>query len=170
MQNIRANVELAAQIVIAIAVLIVAGILIQRHVFPRRSNFARIQVGERLSVPNVDWKQNQKSLVFFLDRNCHFCTASAPFYRELIAEGVNRHVKSVAILPNTLDEARAYVRSLGLPIEDVRSGPISSYKVNGTPTLLLVDDNGMVRRAWFGASTGREEQIRDEFVAAIDGS
>jgi hypothetical protein len=113
--NLRANVELGAQIAIALAVVVVAGVFVKRNLFPQQVNPAslpRIGAGERLNVPNVDWEQNKKSLVFFLKKDCAYCTSSAPFYRQLIEDASKRNVRSLAILPNSLDEARDYVQSL----------------------------------------------------------
>src|SRR2546425_2824147 len=169
--NIRTNIELGAQIAIAIAIVVVAGVLVKRNLFPRQANLAnlpRINAGERLDVSNVDWKQNNKSLVFFLNKDCHYCTSSAPFYRELIGEALKRNVKSLAILPNSIEEAEAYLRSIELPVDNVRTGALSSYKVAGTPTVLFVNRDGIVEKAWFGAAIGREKQMRDEFVALFD--
>ena len=169
--NFKANIELGAQIAIAIAVIVVSGVIVKRNLFQRQANPAnlpRINAGERLDVPNVDWAQNNKTLVLFLNKDCHYCTSSAPFYRQLIEEALKRNVKSLAILPNSIEEAKAYLRSIELPIDDVRSGPLSSYKVLGTPTLLFVDSDGIVRKVWFGAALGREKQMRDEIVALFD--
>src|SRR5438046_3040723 len=125
--NIKANIELGAQIAIAIAVIVVAGVVVRRYLFQPQvnpANLPRINAGERLDVYNVDWKQNSKSLVFFLNKDCHYCTSSAPFYRQLIEEALKRNVKSLAILPNSIEEAQAYLHSIELPIEDVRTGSL----------------------------------------------
>jgi peroxiredoxin len=169
--NLKGNIEVGAQVVIAIATLLVVGVVVKRNFFPttvETSNLPRITAGERLNVPGVDWQRNQKTLVFFLMKDCVYCKASAPFYRELIEDASKRGVKLLAILPNPLEEGRAYVRSLDLSIEDVRSGPLSAYKVSGTPTVLFVDGQGKVRSAWFGAAPGRDRQMRDELVALFD--
>src|SRR6476469_6009276 len=97
-KNLRANVETAAQIVIAIAVVVVAGVVVWRYLFLRQispASVSRITVGERLDIQNVDWQQNQKSLVFFLMKGCRYCESSAPFYRQLIEEASKRNVKLI---------------------------------------------------------------------------
>src|ERR1044072_4211579 len=94
--NLRANFELGAQVIIAIAVLVVAGVLIKRQISPQRLSpydRPRINAGERLNLPDVDWKQSKKRLVFFLNKDCHYCTASAPFYKQLTEEGL-KHGRS----------------------------------------------------------------------------
>ena len=125
-------------------------------------------MGERLDVPNVNWAQNKKSLVFFLKKDCPYCTSSAPFYRQLIEDASKRNVKCVAVLPNSADEARKYLQYLELPIENVQTDPSTNYKISGTPTVLLVDDGGIVRSAWFGAAPGREKEMRDRLVELFD--
>jgi hypothetical protein len=168
MQNsLRANLEFGAQIVIAVAVLAVAGVIVQRHVFPRQlpyPNMAGITAGERLNISDVDWKRSKRSLVFFLSKDCYYCTSSAPFYRQLTVEAAKRNVTLLAVLPDSPADAKAYLQSIKLPIEDLRTGPLSSYKIAGTPTVLLVNTSGAVEKVWFGATTGRENQILEEFL------
>jgi len=162
--KVRANIELTAQVIIALAVVAAAAALVKRNFFPGlgNPNPPRISAGERLSIPNVDWKQNQKSLVFFLKKDCPYCTTSAPFYRQLIEDASKRNVKCVAILPNSADEARKYLQYLELPIENIQTGSLSSYKISGTPTVLFVDNEGIVRSAWFGAAPEREQEMRSK--------
>jgi len=71
-------------------------------------------------------------------------------------------VKTLAILPDSDREAREYVKSLDLAIETVQTGSLSSYKISGTPTVLFVDRQGIVRNVWFGASPEREKEMRDK--------
>ena len=167
--NLKTNIELGTQIVIAIAIVVVAGVVVKRNLFPvNPAKVPRIAVGERLNVPNVDWEQNNKSLVFFLMKDCHYCKSSAPFYRQLIEEASKRNVKSLAILPNRIEEGKEYVKNLELPIENVQSGSLSSFKISGTPTVLFVDGEGIVRSAWFGAAPEREKEMRDKLVELFD--
>ncbi|MGZ8844407.1 MAG: peroxiredoxin family protein [Pyrinomonadaceae bacterium] len=170
--NLRSNIELGAQIVIAVAVVVAAGVLVKRNLFPARGanpgNLPRINAGENLKVPNVDWAQNKKSLVFFLKKDCSFCTASAPFYRQLLDEASKRNVKSLAILPDSDQEAREYITYLKLPIDTVQTGSLEPYKISGTPTVLFVDRQGIVRSVWFGAAREREKEMRDQLVELFD--
>lgn len=169
--NLKANIEFAAQIVIAVAVVFAAGVLVKRNFFPQSGNSAslpRINAGERLSVPNIDWGQNKKSLVFFLKKDCPYCTSSAPFYRQLIEDASKRKVTSLAILPNSPDEARKYLQYLELPIENVQTGSLAAYKITGTPTVLFVDNQGIVRSAWFGAAPEREQEMRDNLMKLFE--
>src|SRR5713226_2081248 len=161
--NVRANIELGAQIVIAVAALAVAGVVVKRYLSPRPvspASLPRITMGERLNVPNVDWEQNKKTLVFFLKKDCVYCKYTAPFYRQLIEDASKRNVKMLAILPNSVEEGREYVESLDLPIENVQTGLTSSYKIPGVPSVLFVDNQGIIKGIWIGAGPGREKEVR----------
>ena len=169
--NVRANLEVGAQIVIAVAVLAVAGVVIKRYLSPRQvspASLPRITKGEQLNVPGVDWEQNKKSLVFFLMKDCKYCKSSAPFYHQLIEDASKRNVKWLAILPSSVEEGSKYVQSLELPIENVQTGSLSSYKIPGTPSVLFVDKQGIVKSVWIGGDPGREKEMRDELVALFD--
>lgn len=154
--------------------MIVIGVLAKQFFFSSPASRVRVQqsqvtVGSRVSVPNVDWKQNKKSLIFFLKKDCVYCDKSAPLYRLLLEEASKRDVKSLAILPDSVDVGTQYVHSLNLPIENVQMGSLSHYQIPGAPSVLFVDDQGMVRGAWIGmAPPDREGQMRSELIALFD--
>ena len=168
--NVRANIELVAQVVIAIAIVITAGVLVKRTIFPGRvsGEMPTINAGERLAFQNIDWAKNEKSLVFFLKKDCPFCTSSASLYRELVHEATKRNVKCVAVFPNTLEDARKYLQYIEVPIEDIYTGSLGDLKISGTPTVLFVDRTGIVKSVWVGAQREHEQEMRDKLVALFD--
>jgi thiol-disulfide isomerase/thioredoxin len=168
--NVRANIELVAQVAIAIAVVIAAGVLVKRTVWPGQSSgrMPSINAGERLTIPNVDWAQNKKTLVFFLKKDCPYCTSSAGLYRQLVEDATKRNVKCLAVFPNTPEEARKYLQYIELPIDNVYTGPLVDFKISGTPTILFVDNSGTARSVWIGAQTEREQEMHDKLVALFD--
>lgn len=169
--SLRANIELLTQVVIAIAIVIAAGVLVKRTFFANPNNGARlpgIVAGDRLNVPTIDWAQNKKSLVFFLKKDCPYCTSSATLYRQLMDEAAKRNVKCIAVLPNSPEDARKYLQYLELPFEKIYTGPVEDYKINGTPTVVFVDQNGIAKNVWIGAQTEREKEMRDTLVQLFD--
>jgi len=169
--SVRANIELVTQVVVAIAIIITAGVLVKRTVFTGQSNGAGLPgltVGERLNVPTIDWAQNKKSLVFFLKKDCPFCTSSAALYRQLMDEAAKRNVKCIALLPNSPEDARKYLQYLELSFGNVYTGPIEDSRITGTPTVVFVDQNGIVKSVWIGAQTEREKEMRDTLVQLFD--
>ena len=169
--NVRARLELGLNVVIAAAILMIAIVVAKRAFFPAQVTSTSLQqqaqrlIGTRFTIPGSDSAQQKKSLIFFLKKDCIYCERIAPSYRDLISDARKRNIYMIAILPNSLDEAREYVRSLGLKIDNVQTGSLASYKIPGTPAVLLVDGDGIVKSVWFGAEPGRENEMREKLVA-----
>ncbi len=127
---------------------------------PSNGNFQRppeiSPVGRPLPLENINWKENKKTLVLFISTTCRYCTESAPFYQRLVKE--NRgNVKLVAVFPQPVEEAIEYLSSNSVEIPDVRNASLMSLGLRGTPTLLLVDENGVVSEYWRGKLTPARE-------------
>jgi peroxiredoxin len=169
----KSKIELGLNIVIVVAILVIAGVLVKRTFFAEEAKKPTLEaqaqqlLGTRISVPGADWAQNKKSLVFFLKKDCIYCDVVAPSYRQLIGEAENANVKLIAILPNPVQVGREYVQSLGLPINNVQTGVLASYKIPGTPSVLVVDAEGIVRGIWIGAAPGREKEMLAKLVSLL---
>jgi len=114
----------------------------------------------------AEWSGSHSSLVLVLSRTCHFCSDSAPFYRRLVAEAHGTGSRLMAILPQPIDEGRHYLRELDVEVEDVRRAVPAAIGVRGTPTLILVNNAGVVQKVWRGRLPPAKE---DEVMAAIGG-
>jgi hypothetical protein len=117
----------------------------------------------RSSLKDVDWAANKNTLILGLQTTCHFCTESSPFFQKLqpVASG---STKIIAVLPQTVQESKQYLAKLGVHVDEIRSAPLSTISVNGTPTLLLVDNKGTVRNVWVGRLT---DDRQSEVLSAI---
>ena len=164
------------EFVVNIAILIVAAlasvVLVKNYLSRRtaRDMPPQIAVGTKLSVPGIDWRVNGNTLVLAVSTNCHYCTESAPFYRRLAADLPRRRVHLTAILPENVEEGGKYLRSLGLQVSDVRQGSFRSLKIRGTPTLMLVDERGLIRYVWEGKLSAETEHQVIETVLATPAS
>ena len=70
---------------------------------------------------------------------------------------------------NLLADARAYATSRTLPFGTILSVPLTALAVTGTPTLLLVDENGQVVRRWTGLpSPAAEVEVANSFGVTLD--
>jgi len=115
-------------------------------------------VGKSVSLAGVDWSKNGKTLVLGLQKGCHFCTESADFYRRLRDEQAKFNgVRFVAVLPQSVDEASAYLLGLGVSVDLVKQSPLDDIGVEGTPTLLLVNDKGVITDSWIGKLRAERE-------------
>lgn len=87
-----------------------------------------------------------------MQKGCHFCTESAPFYRRLASKAAERggRVKLYAVLPHEAEEGRRYLEELGVPVERVAQARPGSLHVSSTPTLIMLE-RGTVSDVWVGA-------------------
>lgn len=121
-----------------------------------------LSAGSAVTLPGVDFDRADRSLVLVLSTQCHFSTASAPFYRQLIAEARRASAQVVAVLPQPADEGRAYLAGLGIAPDAVVQAPLASLGASRTPTLILADGHGLVTHAWVGRVPPlREQQVLD---------
>ena len=145
--------EVAANIAIVLVALVVVAVMAKQYLWPRPSPKppAGVAAGTKLSIPGVDWAQNESTLIVALQKGCHFCSESAPFYQQLVKEMQDKNgVKLVAVLPQSPDDAKQYLDSIKVPITDVKQEQLSTFGVQGTPTLILVDAHGVVTDSWVG--------------------
>lgn len=155
------KIELLANISIIAVALLLGAAVVRQYVLragqPPRPTTSQIQPGTKVNLPGVDWPKGSRTLILALQKGCHFCSESAPFYRRLAPAASEKNVRLVAVLPQSQDDAHQYLADLGVPISDVAQAPLTSINVRGTPTLILVDDKGQVIDSWVGKLPGDGE-------------
>jgi len=143
---------IAANVGIAILCVTLSAAVAKRVFWPDRPPVppGQVKAGDRVSLPNVKLGPGG-TVVFGLRQGCHFCEASAPLYKRIIEAAQSAKGKRVvAVLPEAADKGKSYLHSLGVEVSDVYNVPLSQIHVRGTPTLLLVSESGVVKRAWYG--------------------
>ncbi len=85
-----------------------------------------------------------------LSTHCHFCTESAPFFRVLRGRADTKKLRLVAAFPETLEESRAYIANAGYSVDEIRQISLETVGVAGTPTILLLANDGLVSNIWRG--------------------
>ncbi len=114
---------------------------------------ASVKIGDQLpSLPAYDWKAHDRTLVLALRNGCRFCEESIPFYRKLAelekSNQIDAHL--IAVFPDDLASVRQLVETQRLAVEVFPGIELSQVKVEGTPTLILVDRQGRVSKFWIG--------------------
>ena len=164
MRNRAPNrIEVIANISIIFAAALGGFVLARDHIFVNRVRTELRDMGVRtdakrealvgrpVTLPDVDWAQNGQTLLVVLSNECHFCTESAPFYNKMILTAAERKdLRVIAVFPQAVDEAKAYLAQIQVPISDVRQISFYSIGVRGTPSLVLVDKAGLIKDAWLG--------------------
>lgn len=175
MSPLRSKLEFALNIVVTVAIVVVAVVTVKRYLSPGHGHphddgtqRGQTLVGTRMAVPGVDRGPGKKTLVLFLRKDCPACKMAAPLYRELIAEASRQGVRRVAILPDSLEEGTEYLRSLDLDPDHVHSADLSSYRIPAVPAAVVLDGDGVVRGAWIGAAPGGEKETRSKVIALLE--
>jgi hypothetical protein len=140
----------AAVLIASLALILAVG---YSYVVSSRSpqtSLAVLPKGTKVRISGVEWSNSPRTIVLALSSHCHFCTASANFYRRLQEVARARGVPILAVLPQPTDEAQSYLKSLGVPIAVVKQAPLDSLGVSATPTLIMVDSAGIVTDSWTG--------------------
>lgn len=152
MKRLNRHIELVANIAIIIVAVLLCITLGKRFFGPSVQNppSNEIAAGTSMSIPNVDWSKSNRTLVLALQKDCNFCTESAPFYRALTSAAPSKAIRLLAVLPQEESVAREYLKSVDLQIGEVRQLPLSSINVRGTPTLILLNSSGTVIKSWVG--------------------
>jgi thiol-disulfide isomerase/thioredoxin len=165
------GIETSANVAIILAAVLLAAVLVKQQLLDGTRTQASgpqpgVAVGVKLMVPDAYCNENKKTLLLALSTTCHFCTESAPFYQRLVKES---GVRLIAVVPQGVDEGRLYLNRLGVPISEVRQMSLDSIGVAGTPTLLLVDDEGRVSGKWVGKlNPEREADLLRQARASTD--
>jgi hypothetical protein len=159
MRSLTGKLEAGANIAIILVALLLGAVTVKKFLLsPTPQTPHEISAGTMVSLPGVDWGVQGKTLVFALQKGCHFCSESAPFYQRLVRETREQSgLHLLAVLPQETDDARQYLSELNVPIQEVRQSPLRALGVSGTPTLILVDSHGAVIKSWVGKLTSEQE-------------
>lgn len=119
-------------------------------------------VGRTVQLPGVDFTRKGNTLLIAVSSTCHFCQESQPFYRQL-ANTPGATANIVAVLPMPQHDAENYVHTTISPSLQVVSASLGTIGVNSTPTLLLVDSHGKVKKAWIGKlDQATQQQVQSQ--------
>lgn len=149
------KIELLANVGIIVIALILGAVLVKRFLLSETPSApppaARISAGTKVQVAGVDWSKGNQNLVLVLSDTCHFCTESAGFYQRLAEQKAKQAgARLIAVLPQDVGRGQAYMNKLGVAVDEVQQSPLNALGVSGTPTLLLVDNQGIVKESWLG--------------------
>jgi hypothetical protein len=115
--------------------------------------------GMKVSLPDVNWAKNGRTLLFVLSTQCGFCNASTDFYKETVQEKQStKGIHFVALFPQDIKQSEQYLKDNGIGIQDVKQSMPFSVGANGFPTLMLVDKTGTVKKAWVGKLSEEKER------------
>jgi thioredoxin-related protein len=160
MNKLEKKIETFANVAIIVTALLCVGFGIYTF-FPREMKTAELSAqlkgGDKFSLSGIDWAKNKQTLVLLLQKGCHFCEESYPFYQRLIKTDTAK-AKLVAVLPTPVEESQAYLKSFGVGSLEIRQTEIKNLGIRGTPTLVLVDEQGSIVDMWIGKLKPEDEE------------
>lgn len=159
MSNLKQKIELTANILIIVVAVLLVGVIAQKYLFaPKQPERVQPTVGAKINIPEVDLSAQPKNLIMVLQKDCRYCTESAPFYKRLQESTQNKSVKLVAVLPGKPDESAAYLSGLGINNLEIKQASMSNLQTSGTPTLILTNDKGEITHFWVGKLPAEKEE------------
>jgi len=160
MRDWTRKIEIAANvaiIVVAVAISIVLVKIYFRERPPLRPE--RIVAGSKLVLEGLDWQKHERTLLIALQPGCPFCADSAPFYQSLLAKLITQGKTCVVVLvPDDIPNASNYPKELGITVDEIRQTSLTKAKISGTPTLVLVNNTGIVEKVWIGKLSDSQER------------
>lgn len=158
----RSTLDTIANIAIILVCVIASVVLVNNFLQSRRQQQQaggprppEVQKGEQLAaLKNVIPAGTDRALVVALQPGCHFCNESMPFYKRVIDERNKKgsNVKVIAAVGQEASKAEEQQKmaAAGVQPDALVAVDFSQIKVPGTPTLLLVDNQGKVLEKWVG--------------------
>jgi hypothetical protein len=113
----------------------------------------------------VDLTSHKKWLILVLSTECHFCVESIPFHQELQKAAQNSgDLGLMAVFPQARSDVEKYEAAHKFfPSTVVADVGLDQLQVRGTPTLLLVNQQGTVLKHWEGRlSESKQQDVRTE--------
>ncbi|MDQ3068839.1 MAG: hypothetical protein M3R55_03810 [Acidobacteriota bacterium] len=91
-------------------------------------------------------------LLLVLSTTCRYCTQSMPFYTQLakLPQVAAGRLRLSVVSLQSQEQMQAYLEANGLRMERIVSLRDSGLNITGTPVLVLVSPDGIVRDSWGG--------------------
>ncbi len=161
------KVEVAANVAVILLAVVIGLVFLMDRFANSGPGPNEVKAGDQLpDLHAYNWKAHERTLLLALRSGCHFCEASMPFYRRLakLEQSNQIGVHLIAVFPDDPAVVRQVVETQQLTIDVVSGFELGQVKVQATPTLLLVDEQGRVSKVWMGQLPPAEEA---EVIAAI---
>ena len=152
-------------ILIIIGVYSVITFLTHRPDYMQQSS-ASVHKDQVISLAKMDLSNNDRTLLVAMRVGCVYCERNVPSYRRLatlLKEG-KLNAKILVVMPDPQRIARAAlgVYQLDLPLRAEMQ--LDQLKIASVPTILLVDPDGTVVRAWVGQLDKKSEE---ELISSV---
>jgi peroxiredoxin len=109
-------------------------------------------------VGGLKFASARSTLILVTHSKCHYCQASLPFYKQLTAAAHAAGVRVVGVSSEDIKVHRDFLEAGGLFLDDVISMKAANIRATGTPTLILVNRQGVIQESWIGQLPADKER------------
>lgn len=165
--GIKVVAKRVAATLLVSATLILTVKAVRRTFFPRATanNDSVVKVGQRISLPGLAWPRGSRTVILALEESCPFCHRSAPFYQKLLKRVAEQQsIRVIAVFPDSAARGREYLEAMNVPVEKVEQADFTALGVRRTPTLLVINDQGLISNLFVGMIAQRDEEWVAEAV------
>lgn len=116
--------------------------------------------GKPVNLKDVEWTRVPLTVILQLSPSCHFCQASVPFYRQLAQahQGTGHGIRWLVTGREPAGELQKYLTQQGIAVDAIVRGQLEPMNFGGTPALFVVDQHGILKRAYLGRLSPSDEQ------------
>lgn len=167
-EHIVRRIELLANLAIILVAIVSATVFARTFLSTRLEppdppadgqSLTRLQPGDNLTINGLEWKGSGRRLVVVLSTTCRFCAESAPFYTRLADAAERSGVQLVAVFAQSIEDSTRFATGVGLGSAQVVQAYPPAFGVQGTPSLILVDEEGRVIAIWQGLLQPEDEAV-----------
>lgn len=161
MSKIQTKLELIANVAIILVAVVLCVVLVKKFVLTDSAAVnekKKPQIGAKTVLPDVDFSTNDKTLLMALKKDCRFCSESASFYQKLSGIAGEKGIRVIALFPHSVEEGQTYLKGLGVSVAENRQADFAALSVGGTPTLILTDKTGEIKKFWVGMLPPEKEK------------
>ncbi len=168
MSALYRKIELLTNLAIIVVAVLIGTLFVRKYLVSGDVRAApQVTAGTKVSLPDIDWGKNKQTLLLVLSKGCHFCSESASFYQRLVHEKQEHgDFQIIAVLPQSPSDSKEYLSKLSVSVDDIRQAPLKSIGIKGTPTLISVNNAGVVINSWTGKlSDDKESEVLAQLPA-----
>ncbi len=154
------QLETITNVAIILAVIMLGYFFVQKYFLSGNSQSLPTEIakGTKISLGDINWQTNQKTVLLALQKDCQFCSESMSFYKILVEKSKAKGITLVAVFPDSSEEGIQYLKENGVEIQEVRQAGKSEIDIKGTPTLILINNKGEVENSWIGKLPSEKEK------------
>jgi hypothetical protein len=158
----RKTLDTLATVAFIVACVVLSAVAVTRQMQFRTVPAASSGIGKDLSLPELvrDSAVGSKTVVIAVSSTCRFCTASMPFYSELLEKALASRgtVHIVFVSTEPAERVEQYLKSHNLPYNRAVLSVPHNLPVSGTPALFVLDTSGTVVESWRGQLQSYQEE------------